>query len=599
VVIVVTKLKIPKLLQALLDLWDDEARHEACARIYNDHVPKYLSLALILLGTCEAQIKLRPFLADLSGDVYDSEISPSGDAIAFTWCRRVDSVYSCGVYTRAVAGGEPRLLFAENAAGDLPLELRWSPDGKWIAYTTNRGHNAAALFVQSATDGAPRQIANTCWGDYAWTGDSRSLIVSTSPKPAWDSDECGLTLFPLDGSLSYPIAKRGGSPGVSPDGRTLAFSLGDRIVLQDLANSVVRGEPRTLVKVDAVKSGPLWIAGGRELLYTTREWTPLHRIAITPGAKPVTIQGIDDHTEIRQLKSAANGAIIAEIDRHDDALWRMDLRSASPSFEKLQSLPHSVDHQRISPDGHRVLFVASGGIWTSDLDGANKRLVTYHREVIVNPRWSPDGQTIAFSSMPAQGNADLRSRLYIVPTKGSSARRLLAKLENVQFCDWSNDGKFLYVSRDPHEDSLPTQQQLWKVELPSERITQIVPNGGGIHAEESVDGKTLYYTNSPYPKLHSVSVGGGEGITLSNTNLSAVFGGAFSVGSDEIYFVPDSRGKERTRILKLNLVSKAIDEIAIVPFEPLTLQLSRDERYLFATSRPNPITSRVLIEGIQ
>jgi Tol biopolymer transport system component len=561
-------------------------------------VRKWLFAGLILSGICAAQVTLKPFLSKLDGDVYDSEISPGGDTVAFTWCRRVDGAYSCGVYSRAIRGGEPRLLFKESNIGELPLELQWSRDGKWLAYTAHLSHNNALLFIRSSNGGPPKQIARVCEGGFSWTGDSRGLIASSSSKPEWDSDHCNLTFYPLEGSATHIIAKRGGSPAVSPDGHTMAFNLGDRIMLQDLANSQARGPARTLSKVEALADGPYWIAGGRELLYTTQEWTPLHRIAITPGAKPITISGIDDHTEIRQLKAAATGAIIAEIDRHDAAVWRMDLHSTNPAFEKLQSLPYAVEQHRVSPDGVRVAFVGSGGIWTSDLVGANKKLVTYHREVILNPRWSPDGQTIAFTGLPSEGNADMRSRVYVVAAAGGKPRRLLSHRDDVEFLDWSRDGKFLYLSRDPGEKTMPSQKQLWKIELVGDRLIQITSKDGGNHAEESIDGKTLYFTNSVYSKLRSVSASGGDDVVLSNTELSPVFGGAFSVGAEVIYFVPENRRNARVSILKLTLPSKEVHEIATPPFEPLTIQLSRDERYLFATSRPNPITSRVLIEGI-
>jgi Tol biopolymer transport system component len=562
-------------------------------------VPRACLLALLLLGNCAAQVRLIPLLADLSGDVYDAAISPDGKTVAFTWCRS-DPRYHCDVYLRPIEGGESRVLFKDKNA-DFPQDFQWSPDGKWIADNTNISHSAATLEVRSLDGKTSQKLGSTCGGSFAWTADSGGVIgpFAASPEPFYD--DCGLGYFPIGGMASVRIAKRGTSPVISPDGRTLAFVRGGEILIQDLVDfRTPHGAARVVVHDEALRSGPHWIANGAELLYTTQEWTPLHRIAITPGAKPRVIPGIDEHTEIRQLKSAANGAIIAEIDRHDDALWRIDLRSAAPSFEKLQSPPHSVYVHRVSPDGQRVLFVASGGIWTSDLDGANKRLVTYHREVIVNPRWSPDGLTIAFRGDPAEGNADMRSRVYVVPVAGGKPRRLLPKRDDVEFLDWSRGGKFLYVSREPNEMALPSQTQLWRVELASERLTQITSKDGGNHAEESVDGKMLYFTNSVYSKLRSVPANGGaENTVLSQTELSSVFGGAFSVGADAIYFVPNTRGKSQASILKLNLKTGTTSEFATVPFDPLTIQLSRDERYLFATSRPNPVTSRVLIEGIK
>ncbi len=211
-----------------------------------------------------------------------------------------------------------------------------------------------------------------------------------------------------------------------------------------------RGRERSVAKEEAYVTGPEWIAEGRELLYTTRNQSPLHRVSISPGAKPRTVPGVNDQLEITSLSSTGTGTVIAQVSQHDAAFWRMDLLSQTPHFEKLQSIPYTDNPRfRVSNDGRRVVFVSRGALWTSDLSGANVRLVTKHSEDILNPRWSPDGRLIAFIGDPAEGNADLRSRLYVVSAEGGKPRRLLPSLDDVSFSSWSRDGKWLVrISRE-------------------------------------------------------------------------------------------------------------------------------------------------------
>ena len=54
----------------------------------------------------------------------------------------------------------------------------------------------------------------------------------------------------------------------------------------------------------------------------------------------------------------------------------------------------------------RIVFTYLGDIWTADENGQNIKRVTVHRARDVYPRFSPDGQWIAFSS-DRNGNLDV------------------------------------------------------------------------------------------------------------------------------------------------------------------------------------------------
>lgn len=103
---------------------------------------------------------------------------------------------------------------------------------------------------------------------------------------------------------------------------------------------------------------------------------------------------------------------------------------------------------QVSPDGTRVAYVLgrtdretrkpSSAIWLCDIDGANKRRLTFGGVRNGNPRWSPDGQSLAFTSDRVEPNG-----VFILPMDGGEARELLRHPTAVGDLAWSPDGSRL------------------------------------------------------------------------------------------------------------------------------------------------------------
>jgi TolB protein len=100
-----------------------------------------------------------------------------------------------------------------------------------------------------------------------------------------------------------------------------------------------------------------------------------------------------------------------------------------------------------SPDGRRVAMVLSKNgspdIYVCDADGSNLKQLTKTKEAESSPCWSPDGQTICFSS-----RAEGTSALFLVSANGGAMRRLrTAGAGNCTEPDWSPDGKMIVFTR--------------------------------------------------------------------------------------------------------------------------------------------------------
>jgi tricorn protease len=94
----------------------------------------------------------------------------------------------------------------------------------------------------------------------------------------------------------------------------------------------------------------------------------------------------------------------------------------------------------IASDG-RIAFAYFGDIWIADADGANARRLTAHIANDFAPRFSPDGQWVAFTSTRT-GNTDV----FIVPSRGGEPRQLTHFSGADEALYWLPDGKSLLIA---------------------------------------------------------------------------------------------------------------------------------------------------------
>src|SRR5690242_9707791 len=84
----------------------------------------------------------------------------------------------------------------------------------------------------------------------------------------------------------------------------------------------------------------------------------------------------------------------------------------------------------------RVAFSYLGSIWVANDDGSNVQRLTVNSARDTNPRFSPDGKTIAFSSN-REGNYDV----YTISADGGRPHRLTFHSADDMVVGWTPDGK--------------------------------------------------------------------------------------------------------------------------------------------------------------
>src|SRR5215204_3267243 len=99
---------------------------------------------------------------------------------------------------------------------------------------------------------------------------------------------------------------------------------------------------------------------------------------------------------------------------------------------EMQVKARNVGSPRISPDGRRVVYTVNDAVMTADKsefvtqvwlassDGKENYQVTFNEKSSTNPKWSPDGNWIAFTS----NRKDNKNNLYILRANGGEAEQI-------------------------------------------------------------------------------------------------------------------------------------------------------------------------------
>jgi len=112
-----------------------------------------------------------------------------------------------------------------------------------------------------------------------------------------------------------------------------------------------------------------------------------------------------------------------------------------------------VDDIQVSPSGEYLAFTVTFddlqsnsskvNIWMIPSKGGEPRKMTNSPEGDYNPRWSPDGKSLAFISGRENGD-----QVWLLPVDGGEAKRLTDLSTGVSGLEWSPDGKrLLFTSR--------------------------------------------------------------------------------------------------------------------------------------------------------
>ncbi len=139
----------------------------------------------------------------------------------------------------------------------------------------------------------------------------------------------------------------------------------------------------------------------------------------------------------------------------------------------------------------KVAFSYLGDIWIANENGTDVQRLTVNQARDQFPRFSPDGQWIAFSSN-REGNYDV----YVVAAAGGEPRQLTFNSANDDVVGWTPDGKRIIFSSTRGNGAFPTVATLWEVPVDG-GIERALDTDWGAYASYSPDGAKLAFPRHP------------------------------------------------------------------------------------------------------
>jgi len=254
----------------------------------------------------------------------------------------------------------PRRLTTD---GLYKKDVRWSPDGKRIAFA--RSHGGEFTIWTIAPDGTglrqvtPSQSTKASQYEPDWSPDSARLVYVSYTFAGTDGF-LHLHTISADGGDSRRIVtgpQFNMHPAWSPDGRTIAFCSNRHGNPEIYLCDADGGGVRRITSDPAMDQHPSWSPDGRQIAFDSNR---------------------DGDWEIYTM--AADGSGVRRLTRH----------------------PSTDTHPRWSPDGRHIAFVTfrdgNDEVYVMDPDGGSPVNVSNHPAWDKFPAWRPDSRALAWVS---------------------------------------------------------------------------------------------------------------------------------------------------------------------------------------------------------
>jgi tricorn protease len=393
-------------------------------------------------------------------------------------------VYAGDLWICGRAGGSARRLTGHPGSEIFP---KFSPDGKWIAFTGEYDGNQD-VYVIPSEGGEPRRLTFHPANDMVlgWTPNGKKILFRSDRYDELAFSYAKLFLVSPEGGMPQELPiPRASLTTFSPDGTRIAFlptsqefrhwkryrggGWSPAIGIYDLTNNKYEELPKT----NGMDLFPMW--HGDKIYFISDRDSVMNLYHYDLESKQT--KKLTEYKEYDiKWPSLGSDAIVYE---NGGLLYSFDLAT-----EKVSSIPVLVNSDdllarseiktvagnigsfALSPSGVRAVFEARGNLFTLPVEHGSARNLTDSSSVHeLNPAWSPDGKWIAYLS-----DRTGEYELYLRPQKGGNETRITTDGGVYRYGPmWSPDTKkLLYWDK---------KLRLWYVDI-EEKKPVLIDTGG-------------------------------------------------------------------------------------------------------------------------
>ncbi|MDQ5836338.1 MAG: S41 family peptidase [Acidobacteriota bacterium] len=476
---------------------------------------------------------------------------------------------------------------------------RFSPDGKWIAFSSDRNGNLD-VYVIPSSGGTPRQLTFNSAEDsvLGWTPDGSRVLFSSSRGESFMPT---LYTVSVEGGMETTAGVDMGVQGsYSPDGRRLAYNQKSQVYWRKYYRGAYQSDVMVadisdkkftqLTDFDGLDSWPMWSRDGNIYFVSDRDGGGLTNIwrVSEGGGKAERVTSFKEG-DVRWPSISADGKTI--VFEHDFGISKLDVSSkrvtplhfdinaeTEENSAEVRSFNSEVDDYDLAPNSRRIVLSVHGEVFTAPVEEGDLRQITDSPARDRDVNYSPDGKWIAYVS-----DRSGREEIYVSAVDGAGEAQKLTDLDALKFgYAWSPDStQIAFTSSD---------DKLRVVNVASKETKELSASRYGNIGQPawSPDGKWLAYSKPDVTRtsdIYLVPSSGGEErkVTFESFSESSP---KFSPDGRKLYFTRnDSVAFGQGDRPSIQLYSVALEHLERDPDDPeerAEAEAAREERQAVA-----------------